>query len=148
MQANTATTVDPSEESVWTAAAAAVPGATLRVEYDSTRSDEDQTVEGRVERVSGRHEGAIGVMSIIFRRDDGQYMAVESNGALLSIGSHYPRTGTVIEASIVAECPDCGEETYLNENGEAVYCGLCSEEYLTDGYRADAFKATAGVGDH
>lgn len=83
---------------VWGAASAARPDATLRVKYDSTRSDDVQTVEGVIERVSGLRDR--GIVKVIFRRDDGQYMAVSTDGAVESIGSHFPRTGTVIDAEV------------------------------------------------
>lgn len=38
-------------------------------------------------------------------------------------------------------CPGCGEETYRNDDGEAVYCGICSEEILTNSYRTPLGKA-------
>lgn len=123
------------------------PQATVTVDYDSSRSDEPQTVEGTVERVAAFTEGGRVVCKITFRRDDGQYMIVSSDGALESVGSHFPRTGTVtdIDIHVPASCPGCGDETFLNGDGEAVFCGLCSEEELTDGFRRHPFKATVGV---
>lgn len=138
-----------TSQSVKDAAAKARPQATVTVDYDSSRSDEPQTVEGAVERVAAFKEGGQIVCKITFRRDDGQYMIVSSDGAVESVGSHFPRTGTAtnVEIHVPASCPGCGEETHLNEDGEAVFCGGCSAEILTDGYRRHPFKATAGVGD-
>lgn len=66
------------------------PGSWLRVRYNSARSDERQSVEGKVTDVTFRRDGT-GKVQIV--RPDGQKMTIHNDGRVVSHGSYYPVTG-------------------------------------------------------
>jgi hypothetical protein len=75
------------------------PDGRVRVKYNSSRSDDVQEVEGEVLWVKIRRYDE---SKIVFQRDDGQKMEVQSgDGRLLSYGSHAPTTGFAFEVEVL-----------------------------------------------
>lgn len=62
----------------------------LRVHYNSSRSDDEQSVRGKVIDVTYHSKGNC---EVTFKRKDGQKMKVSEGGRLISFGSHAPTTG-------------------------------------------------------
>lgn len=90
-------TVDTSGmDEVWNAAKKVEKGSRVTVRYWSKRAEKVKTVEGDIDRVYARP----GICKIEFTRDDGQEMIVRSDDEILSVGSHYPSNGDVVEVLV------------------------------------------------
>jgi hypothetical protein len=68
-------------------------GAWIRVTYNSSRAEDRQVVEGKVNGVKLPRNGDTRDRKIVFTRSDDQKMEVRENDCLISYGSHYATTG-------------------------------------------------------
>jgi len=81
------------------AASQLTAGARLRVFYNSARSDDEQTVEGKVTGVYASDNSSC---RVAFQRDDGQTMEVDETGELISYDSHFPITGYAYKYNVLS----------------------------------------------
>jgi len=86
------------------------PGAWIRVTYNSSRSNDTQTVFGKVLKVEARPPDQC---KVVFRRKDNQEMEVNQEGRLLSYGSHAPITGYAFQYEV--EYPNNKKEVNKND---------------------------------
>lgn len=83
-------------DEVWNAAKKVEEGSEVTVRYWSKRAEKVKSASGKIDRVHARP----GVCQIEFTRDDGQGMVVRSDDEILSVGSHYPSNGDVVEVLV------------------------------------------------
>lgn len=82
---------------VLSAAKSITEDSRIKVTYNSSRSDEVQTMEGKITAVVVKRGGEA---KITFRRRDGQICYLKDDEWLYSKNSHAPRTGHVIEIEV------------------------------------------------
>jgi hypothetical protein len=81
---------------VWEAAYELKEDSIIEVMYSSRRTSRTLTVTGKPDRVVADADGC----RIDFYRDDGQKMIIDRKGDLLSVGSHFPVTGKVLDIDV------------------------------------------------
>jgi len=85
---------------VWEKAGQIEDGNGLRVTYESSRGKKKlKEMTGKVTEID--YDNVNDRLSIFIERDDGQKLEVQDDGWLYSIGSNFPRTGQVMNLTII-----------------------------------------------
>lgn len=75
-------------------------GSTIKVHYDSVRSENQKHMEGKLIGLETIEKGDEKVLAGRFVREDGQECIIGSEGCLYSVGSHFELTGIIVEVEV------------------------------------------------